>query len=341
MQISSVIVLYVDDLLIAANAADMKKFGRAMAQFKTGARESVELNAPVEYLGIEIARDADGNYGIHQKNYINELHLIRHEDVRQQNSMVISKDRWGTLNRQAIGRLIWSCQTRFDSSAVVTFLSTSAVESMTDLNLAKEFMRSYNRIVTTMQKEPLTIWYHPICSPIPSTIAEVLKSILLVTFSDAVSETLTQCRSTQAVVLILAKATPLKNLAPAQGCLLWGGAAKFTRVVRSSSGAEVAALSNALDVAAWYQSYLFGILTGQFHHDLQNPSDALPLINPFLFGRNRTSLAEVRLPMGDIQAKQLMQTQCVFCAFSIPLGETALAENYDTWFVGPVALRVK
>ena len=170
------------------------------------------MDNPAEYIGIEIFRDNDGNYGIHQQHYIDELHLIRREDVWKQNLMIITKDRWRTLMMQAIGRMIWSCQTRFDSSDVVTFLSTSAVGSMADLSLVKEFIRSYNRIVTTMQKEPLTIWYHPFCVPLPSAIEEVLGSILLVTFSDAGFNTLTQCRSTQDVVLILAKAAPLKNL---------------------------------------------------------------------------------------------------------------------------------
>ena len=127
VQISSVIILHVDDLLIAADTSDMGEFDRVMAQFRTGAREDVEMNIPVAYISIEILRGADGNYGLRQQKYINELQLIRREDVWRQNSMVISKDRWGTLTRQAIGRLIWSCQTRFDGSAVVSFLITSAV----------------------------------------------------------------------------------------------------------------------------------------------------------------------------------------------------------------------
>ena len=58
----------------------------------------------------------------------------------------------------------------------MAFLSTSEAESVTDLNLVKEFIRPYNRIATMMmQKEPLAIWYHPICSPIPPTIEEVIK----------------------------------------------------------------------------------------------------------------------------------------------------------------------
>ena len=153
----------------------MKKFDRVMAQFKTGARQNIERNIPAEYHGLEITRDADGNYGINQKKYISELHLIKHEDVWRQNLMVISNDRWRALTRQAIGRLILSCQTRFASCAVVTFLSTFAVESTTDLDLVKASIRSYNRIATMMQKEPLTIWYRPICSPIPPTIAEMIK----------------------------------------------------------------------------------------------------------------------------------------------------------------------
>ena len=44
--------------------------------------------------------------------------------------------------------------------------------------------------------------------------------------------------------------------------------------------------------------------------------------------------------MGPIQTK-FAQTRCSFCAFSIPLGEKALAENYDAWFVDPVALQAK
>ena len=213
---------------------------------------------------------------------------------------------------------------------------------LTDLNSANDFTRPYNRIVTMMQKEPLTIYYHPFCAPIPMALEEMSKSILLVTFPDAGFNTLTQCRSTQVVVLILAKATPLGNLVSEQGCLLWAGATKLTRVARSSLGAEVASLSNALDISLWYQSYLFGISTGKVHHDLQSPSDTLALINPFLFGRHHTSLAENRLPLkGGVHEEKKMQTQCVFCACSATLGETTLGGNYRAWFVGHVVLRAK
>ena len=70
-------------------------------------------------------------------------------------------------------------------------------------------------------------------------------------------------------------------------------------VVLSSLGADVGALSNALDLSARYQSYIFEILTGQFYRDLQSPSDTLPMINTCLFGRNRTSLDENRMPMPE------------------------------------------
>ena len=61
LQLSSVIILHVDDLLIAADAGDMEKFDRVVTQFKTGAREIIDVNNPVEYLGIEIVCDNDGN----------------------------------------------------------------------------------------------------------------------------------------------------------------------------------------------------------------------------------------------------------------------------------------
>ena len=117
---------------------------------------------------------------------------------------------------------------------------------------------------------------------------------MLFSFPDAGFDSLAGSRSTQAAVIILGLATPLRNLAQARGCLLWAGASGITRVARPSLGAEVIALINALDVTVRYQSYIFELLTGQFRRDLLGPSDTLPLINPFLFGKSPTPLAEVR-----------------------------------------------
>lgn len=45
--------------------------------------------------------------------------------------------------------------------------------------------------------------------------------------------------------------------------------------------------------------------------------------------------------MERIQPKQPVQTQCAFCAFSIPTSVIAFAESYDALFAGPVELRAK
>ena len=73
---SSIIVLHVGDLLLAADTEDVKLFAQTLKRFKTGPSEQVTRDNPVGYLGLELVQHQDKSYGMHQKRYISELKPI-------------------------------------------------------------------------------------------------------------------------------------------------------------------------------------------------------------------------------------------------------------------------
>ena len=246
-------------------------------------------------MGLELARRQDFPYGMHKKRYISEFQPSCLDDIIQKTRLIIALGRWRAVTRQAVGSLIWCFQTIFDSCATVTALSTSEVESSSTLDGAESLAKVHNRLANNMQEEPMIIWYKPLCATVPSCVEEILQMVPLFSFSGAGFNSLTGSRSTQVAVIILCLDTPFKKLTQSQGCLLWGGASKITRVARSSIGADVIALRNALDVTVWYQSYLFEMSAGEFHRDLLSAPDThFPLINHCLFGKSAAPLAEIR-----------------------------------------------
>ena len=69
-RLTSIIILHVDDLLIAANEEDLLLFRAVIAQYRTGGLISVDANTSITYLGLEICLDAAGRFGLHQTEYI-------------------------------------------------------------------------------------------------------------------------------------------------------------------------------------------------------------------------------------------------------------------------------
>ena len=65
---------------------------------------------------------------------------------------------------------------------------------------------------------------------------------------------------------------------------------KMARIVRSSLPCEAVAICQGVDQSIWHQYYLFGILTSQFRKDVSTPMDQLPLLNPYLVGKEKTNL---------------------------------------------------
>ena len=104
---SSMIIVHVDDLLIASNSSDLKLFEQVMAQFRTAPLCILKQNEAMEYLGLQICRDGKNRLGMHQQPYCEKLMSIKIEDVVKNNTFCISGERWRTLQRQMVGGLIF------------------------------------------------------------------------------------------------------------------------------------------------------------------------------------------------------------------------------------------
>ena len=287
---SSMIIVHVDDLLIASNSSDLKLFEQVMAQFRTAPLCILKQNEAMEYLGLQICRDGKNRLGMHQQPYCEKLMSIKIEDVVKNNTFCISEERWRTLQRQLVGSLIWVTQTRFDACAVATYLSTSSVSCVADAIKAVEFLKIYNRCVKELQSSSLIVWYNPVELNEEATTESFMRNLVIFSFADAGFNSLEGSRSTQAYAIIIGRASGKDNYVQGQGWISWSNATKIVRVARSSLACESVAISNTVDHTSWYQMYVRELITGCFYRDAIEAKDNLPLLNPFLFGNERTNL---------------------------------------------------
>ena len=298
-RLTSIIILRVDDLLIAADEQDLSLFQTAIAQYRTGVLTTVSIAESITYLGLEICIDAKGRFGMQQTDYISKLNLARIGDVIRNNTFAISDERWATLTKQILGSLIRANQTRLGGCAISTNLSTSAVATVGIVHLALDFIRLYNRSIKKMQESPHIIWYDkwPGDELVEST--HILTKSTLLVFAGARYNNLGNSCSTQRMVVIVGKGGKQGDSVESKGNLLFFPGAKMKRIVRSSLACEAVATCQGIDQNIWHQYYLFEISTAQFHKDFCTPMGQLPLLNPYLFGRDRANL-----PMGQSSQEQ-------------------------------------
>ena len=299
--LTSMIIVHVDDLLITTNAADLKRLKLVLSQFKTGPIFALDEEKKLEYLGLEIQLGKSGQIGLHQSKYIADLQCISIEEVVKNKDWVISKEKWITLMKRLIGSLIWIGQTRFDITSVTTVLSTTMKYAVNDTEKAVSLLKLFNKTVRALKSNVEVISYRRFLPEIKPTVQQILSQCSLFTFTDAGFGCLEGGYSTEAAIIAFGIAFKKETAIEAHACLLWSQARKIHRVARSSLACEVLSISNGVDLSIWYQQYMFELLTAQFHCDTLSPSDTLPLLNPFVFGRTGTNLSGINEDEGAKQ----------------------------------------
>ena len=336
LTLTSIIILHVDDLLVAANAEDLKLFRILIRKYRTGELVTVEKDNPITYLGLEICKNDVGEFGVHQTEYISRLQIIKIEDVIKNNAFVISPTRWRTLTRQIVGGLIWANQTRLDGCSVTTILSTNAVETVENPQKALEFLRLYNRFPKSMQERPHIIWYCNFLNSEITDIRRLISEVMILVFVDAGYNNLINSQPTEAMILILGSAMKKEQHVNAKGLLLMFKSKKMTRIARSSLACEASAICQGIDQCVWYQHYLFEILTAQFHRDFHTSMDQLPLLNPYLFGKNLTNLS-VDPPVSpnlltEEDQRNSISLECQCSDVIHYVNQSDMGKNWNEWF---------
>ena len=139
-RMTSIAIPHVDDLLIAANEEGLSLFKKVIAQYRTGDLMSVDENHGIAYSGLEIGQDANGRFGLRQAEYISKLDLVTIADVIRNNAFAITEGRWETSTKQIAGSVIRANQTRLGGCAISTHLSTSALDTVGNVQLTLEFI---------------------------------------------------------------------------------------------------------------------------------------------------------------------------------------------------------
>ena len=135
-EVRGFVAIYVDDFLtVGPKAVEEELTKRLNSLWPTSAPEFAEVGSePMKFLGMEIQREADGGYLLHQKSYAREL-LNRHEVVTESPYVRVPEEKEVVqptlkLVKQAqklTGELLWlSGRTRPDVAAAIQRMSQKA-----------------------------------------------------------------------------------------------------------------------------------------------------------------------------------------------------------------------
>ena len=161
-RISSFLIIYVDDILIAADSNDWKLFKQVMSEMEAGEVNYLNRWSAIDFFGGQFTRSGTDEIGIHMSKFASAMQEIPLADVYQKERFVLTEERANALCRQSVGSLLFAAQAHFEVSRDVALLSTSIADACRDVKKAKEFFIRYNRVVRTLKTTDRTMRYHDI-----------------------------------------------------------------------------------------------------------------------------------------------------------------------------------
>ena len=87
---SSFVVVYVDDLLWAADKEDFELLVRTLSQLEVGPITRLSPRNPIEFLGTQIVMDRVGNLGIHMQSFILSMGEMKISDLIEKGKRIAS-----------------------------------------------------------------------------------------------------------------------------------------------------------------------------------------------------------------------------------------------------------
>ena len=231
MQLQGALGVHVDDGIAGGNAAFRQMLQRLEKRFKFGAFDKGEF----VYTGIRFRQWDDGSIEYDQKTYVEKIKPIPipRERRTQLHAEVTPSER--TQYRSLVGALQYAAvHTRPDLAAKISELQTRSTKcKVEDLGTA-------NKVLAEAKEFPVSLMVLPIE---PSKVS-------FAAFSDASFSAIKENAAHQGTLIFATTPELLENKKAVVAPVAWTSK-RVDRVVRSTLGAEAAALSNSVDRLLW------------------------------------------------------------------------------------------
>ena len=227
--------IHVDDGIAGGDDKFLGMLKRVEARFKFGAYETKEFT----YTGIHFKQWHDGSIEYDQKQYVEKIKPIEILKSRKAEPKALVSDDERSRYRSLIGALQYAAvHSRPDLAAKVGELQ-SRVNCCTveDLSVA-------NRVLAEAKQFPMSLMVLPIA----------VSEVTFCAFSDASFSSVKERAAHQGTLVFVTTPQLLENHWTAVARIAWVSK-RLERVVRSTLGAEAAALSNSVDRLMWLRIF--------------------------------------------------------------------------------------
>ena len=151
-RIPSIIILYVDDMLWAADKQDEKLAEEMLKELVVGEIFYLSPSRAIDFLGMAIAHRVDNRIGLHMNGFISMLEEVPISDVCRGDKFIVDHRRLETLARQIVGSLLWVGQLRFSLGFDLAILSTTIKQFPVSVGNAKALLLRPNRTIRDLKK---------------------------------------------------------------------------------------------------------------------------------------------------------------------------------------------
>ena len=184
-RISSIIILYVDDMLWAADKQDEKSIDEMLKDLVVGEIFFLSPSRSVDFLGATIAQHLDKRIGLHMNGFLSKLEEVAISDVCRDGKFTVDSRRLETLARQIVGSLLRAGQLHFSLGFDLAILSTTIKQFSVSTENAKAFLLRSNRMIRGAKKRMGVSRYVDFLGSMPRTSSIIKENMTLFLLTDA------------------------------------------------------------------------------------------------------------------------------------------------------------
>ena len=78
----------------------------------------MEMDGPVEFLGVALVMNTAGRIGVHMNDYIAKMNEVQMCEISAIGAFAVGKKRLGTTARQIVGSMMWLGGLHFRSGLI-------------------------------------------------------------------------------------------------------------------------------------------------------------------------------------------------------------------------------
>ena len=181
-RVTSFLIVYVGDILLAADQAGRNLFKTATQQMVVGEVKFLSIGGDLDFIGQQLSLDKRGSICLSVAKFVDSLQEIVLIEVYQKQQFTTPSGRRMALFLQVAVSLLWAVQVYFEISHGVTLLGTSINEAAVTVEGAETFFTRYNRAVKPLKSSMSIIRYHSFGNLRRNSSSDLTRPLTLVGF---------------------------------------------------------------------------------------------------------------------------------------------------------------